>query len=56
MNEVPPTEHLLRPHHVGLLTLFSLTFKHFETRPLPSPFLLHIYRMLLNEVSEARLL
>ncbi|KAJ6630768.1 hypothetical protein B0H10DRAFT_2160163 [Mycena sp. CBHHK59/15] len=47
----PPTEHVVRPHHVGLLTLFILTFKEFEHK-LPATFLLHIYRVLLNEVAE----
>ncbi|KAJ7097958.1 hypothetical protein B0H15DRAFT_823591 [Mycena belliarum] len=49
--DVPPTEHALRPHHVGLLTLFILTFKEYEGK-LPPTFLLHIYRVLLNEVAE----
>ncbi|KAJ7774662.1 hypothetical protein DFH07DRAFT_800430 [Mycena maculata] len=47
----PPTDHILRPHHVGLLTLFILTFKEYEGK-LPPTFLLHIYRVLLNEVVE----
>ncbi|KAJ7452459.1 hypothetical protein B0H11DRAFT_2073533 [Mycena galericulata] len=49
--DVPPTDHVLRPHHVGLLTLFILTFKEYEGK-LPPMFLLHIYRVLLNEVVE----
>jgi anaphase-promoting complex subunit 5 len=48
----PPTEHVLRPHHVGLLTVFMLALKEFESRTLPPPFMIHIYRVLLNEVSE----
>ncbi|KAF8350736.1 hypothetical protein F5887DRAFT_940689 [Amanita rubescens] len=48
----PPTEHILRPHHVALLTIFILTFKTFHSTTLPSPFILHLYRLLLNEVSE----
>ncbi|KAJ7940672.1 hypothetical protein B0H13DRAFT_1939292 [Mycena leptocephala] len=51
VNNVPPTEFHLRPHHVGLLTLFILTFKEYEGK-LPPTFLLHIYRVLLNEVVE----
>lgn len=51
----PPTSHVLRPHHVGLLTAFMLVFKEFEIKPLPPSFNLHMYRVLLNEVSEARL-
>lgn len=49
----PPTDHVLRPHHVGLLTIFMLTLKELEARKLPTPFTLHLYRVLLNEVSEA---
>lgn len=51
----PPTNHILRPHHIDLLAIFLLLFKEFDTK-LPSPFTLHAYRVLLNEVSEARLL
>ncbi|KAF7363413.1 ANAPC5 domain-containing protein [Mycena sanguinolenta] len=47
----PPTDHILRAHHVGLLTLFILTFKEYEGK-LPSTFHLHILRVLLNEVVE----
>ncbi|KAJ7172511.1 armadillo-type protein [Mycena filopes] len=46
-----PTDHVLRAHHVGLLTLFILTFKEYEGK-LPPTFLLHLYRVLLNEVAE----
>jgi hypothetical protein len=48
----PPTNHILRPHHIDLLALFLLLFKEYETK-LPPPFTLHVYRVLLNEVSEA---
>ncbi|KAF8741003.1 hypothetical protein AX14_006207 [Amanita brunnescens Koide BX004] len=48
----PPTEHILRPHHVALLTIYVLTFKTFHATTLPSPFTLHLYRLLLNETSE----
>ncbi|KAJ7156003.1 hypothetical protein C8R43DRAFT_998757 [Mycena crocata] len=47
----PPTDHVLQPHHVGILTIFILAFKEFEAK-LPPTFLLHIYRVLLNEVVE----
>lgn len=50
----PPTNHVLRPHHIDLLAAFLLLFKEYEAK-LPSPFTLHVYRVLLNEVSEARL-
>ena len=48
----PPTNHVLRPHHIDLLAAFLLLFKEYESK-LPSPFTLHVYRVLLNEVSEA---
>lgn len=51
---LPPTDHVLRPHHVDLLTLLVLTFKEFESRPLPPTFSLHLYRLLLNEISEVQ--
>jgi anaphase-promoting complex subunit 5 len=47
----PPTNHILRPHHIDLLAVFLLLFKEYEPK-LPSPFTLHVYRVLLNEVSE----
>ncbi|KAJ7046748.1 hypothetical protein C8F04DRAFT_1061598 [Mycena alexandri] len=49
--DVPPTNHVLRAHHVGILTLFILAFKEYEGK-LPPTFLLHLYRVLLNEVVE----
>ncbi|GLB34986.1 putative microtubule associated protein [Lyophyllum shimeji] len=49
----PPTDHVLRPHHVGLLTILVLTFKEpADSRKIPPAFLLHLYRVLLNEISE----
>ncbi len=45
-------QHILRPHHVVLLTLFMLVFREYDSKSLPQPFLLHIYRLLMNEVSE----
>ena len=57
MDDVPPpTEHILRPHHVGLLTILILTFKEPDSKSIPSPFTLHLYRELLNEISEACLI
>lgn len=53
MDDVPPpTEHILRPHHVGLLTVLILTFKELDSKTIPSSFILHLYRELLNEISE----
>ena len=47
-----PTAHILRPHHVALLAVLMLAFREYESK-LPGPFILHIYRVLLTEVSEA---
>ncbi|KAJ7219238.1 hypothetical protein GGX14DRAFT_435221 [Mycena pura] len=49
--DVPPTDFVLGAHHVVLLTLFILTFKEYEGK-LPPAFLLHVLRVLLNEVVE----
>ncbi|KAF8077980.1 hypothetical protein FPV67DRAFT_1463707 [Lyophyllum atratum] len=48
----PPTEHVLRPHHVSLLTILMITFKEPDNRKIPPSFLLHLFRILLNEISE----
>jgi anaphase-promoting complex subunit 5 len=57
MDDVPPpTEHVLRPHHVGLLTVLVLTFKELVAKTVPTPFILHLYRELLNEIAEACLI
>ena len=55
----PPAKHILRPHHVNLLSIIVLAFGTFEGTPdgpLPAPFLLHLYRILIRELSEVRLL
>lgn len=50
----PPTAHTLRPHHLQLLgVLFTLSSGDWATE-LPSPFLLHAYRVLIVEISECR--
>ncbi|KII88563.1 hypothetical protein PLICRDRAFT_110769 [Plicaturopsis crispa FD-325 SS-3] len=55
MSQVPqPTNHVLRPHHVNLLTIFMLTFREGVQEKLPASFILHVYRVLLSEVSEAK--
>jgi len=57
MDDVPPpTEHILRPHHVGLLTILIFTFKELDSKTIPSSFTLHLFRELLNEISEACLI
>ncbi|KAF9532947.1 hypothetical protein CPB83DRAFT_873879 [Crepidotus variabilis] len=48
----PPTDHTLRPHHITLLIVLSAAFKDSVIQKLPKPFALHVYRVLLNEISE----
>lgn len=48
----PPTDHVLRPHHITLLIILSSAFKGLIIQKLPKAFALHIHRVLLNEVSE----
>ncbi|KXN82084.1 hypothetical protein AN958_03242 [Leucoagaricus sp. SymC.cos] len=53
MDDVPPpTEHVVRPHHIGLLSILSLAFKDGDYKDFPASFTLHLYRCLLNEISE----
>lgn len=55
----PPVKHILRPHHINLLAIIVLTFGTFEgppDGPLPGPFLLHLYRILIRELSEVSVL
>ncbi|KAF9480133.1 hypothetical protein BDN70DRAFT_912885 [Pholiota conissans] len=48
----PPADHVLRPHHIALLSILMTAFKDHEVKKFPAPFALHIYRVLLNEISE----
>lgn len=48
----PPTDHVLRPHHISLLIILSAAFKDLDIQKAPSEILLHIHRVLLNEIAE----
>ncbi|KAF8188420.1 hypothetical protein BJ912DRAFT_1107716 [Pholiota molesta] len=48
----PPVDHVLRPHHIALLSILMMAFKDHEVKKFPTPFALHIYRVLLNEIAE----
>ncbi|TEB35906.1 hypothetical protein FA13DRAFT_1727451 [Coprinellus micaceus] len=48
----PPTEHILRPHHLVLLSILMIAFKDLEIKKFPPEFSTHLLRTLLNEVSE----
>lgn len=53
MEQPPPaTDHVLRPHHVALLTIIMMAFKDLEIKKFPTPFALHLHRFLMNEVAE----
>lgn len=55
MEQPPPaTDHVLRPHHVALLTIIMMAFKDLEIKKFPTPFALHLHRFLMNEVAEVR--
>ncbi|PCH38233.1 hypothetical protein WOLCODRAFT_64717 [Wolfiporia cocos MD-104 SS10] len=52
-----PTSHVLRPHHIVLLKLMKMTLRWdlhptSPISPLPPPYLLNIYRILLREIAE----
>lgn len=47
-----PTHHVLRPHHLVLLSILMIAFKENEIKRLNPEFQLHIIRILLREVSE----
>jgi hypothetical protein len=57
MDDAPPlTDHVLRPHHVMLLSILMIAYKDLKIKKLPAPFALHLHRVLLNEIAEARML
>ena len=50
----PPIDHVLRPHHIALLSIIMMAFKDLEIKKFPATFALHIHRVLMNEVAEVR--
>ncbi|THV07616.1 hypothetical protein K435DRAFT_959687 [Dendrothele bispora CBS 962.96] len=48
----PSLEFFVRPHHISLLAILVLAFKEFDAKRYHPGFLLQLYRMLLEEVSE----
>lgn len=52
----PPTDHVLRPHHLVLLSILMIAYKDLKIKKLPAPFALHLHRVLLNEIAEAHML
>ncbi|PPQ78100.1 hypothetical protein CVT25_015634 [Psilocybe cyanescens] len=48
----PPADHVIRPHHIALLTILMVGFRDLAIKDFPSPYALHLHRVLLNEISE----
>lgn len=48
----PTSSHILKPHHLQLVRILDLTFRKYAKLALPPMFLLHMYRVLMVEVSE----
>lgn len=46
----PPINHVLRPHHLGLLAVILLAYRR-NAHPSP-PYMLHIQRVLIEEIAE----
>jgi anaphase-promoting complex subunit 5 len=55
MDELPPTSFVLRPHHVELLKVFSTAFQELREQKFPPQYLLHLYRVLMQEVAEVHI-
>jgi len=48
----PPADHVIRPHHIAVLTILMMAFKDLDIKNFPREYSLHIQRVLLNEISE----
>lgn len=53
--ESPPTPNTLRPHHISLLMVIMLLYRHYPRKGFHPSFLIHVHRVLLEEVVEVRL-
>ncbi|KAJ3479190.1 hypothetical protein NLI96_g9229 [Meripilus lineatus] len=53
-SRLPPTSHTLQPHHLQVLKLLSLVYHKYSDDQLPANFILHVYRVVLAEISEVR--
>jgi len=48
----PPSNFVLRPHHVALCALFVFAYKDVDSKRYTPAFQLYLHRLLLDEVSE----
>lgn len=53
--ESPPTPNTLRPHHISLLMVIMLLYRHYPRKRFHPSFLIQVHRVLLEEVVEVRL-
>lgn len=52
MDDLPPATFVLRPHHIEILKVFAVAFQELREQKLPNQYMLHVYRVLMQEVSE----
>ncbi|KAI9458485.1 hypothetical protein F5148DRAFT_1001378 [Russula earlei] len=50
--ESPPTPNTLRPHHISLLMVIMLLYRHYPSKSFHPSFLIQVHRVLLEEVVE----
>ncbi|KAF8258613.1 hypothetical protein EI94DRAFT_1621071 [Lactarius quietus] len=50
--ESPPTAHTLRPHHISLLMVIMLLYRHYPRKRFQPSFLIQVHRVLLEEIVE----
>ncbi|KAH9027662.1 hypothetical protein EDB84DRAFT_1272610 [Lactarius hengduanensis] len=50
--ESPPTAHTLRPHHISLLMVIMLLYRHYPRKRFHPSFLIQVHRVLLEETVE----
>jgi len=53
--ESPPTAHTLRPHHISLLMVIMLLYRHYPRKRFHPSFLIQVHGVLLEEIVEVRL-
>ncbi|KAH8980950.1 hypothetical protein EDB86DRAFT_501225 [Lactarius hatsudake] len=50
--ESPPTAHTLRPHHISLLMVIMLLYRHYPRKRFHPSFLIQVHGVLLEEIVE----
>ena len=50
--ESPPTPNILRPHHISLLMVIMLLYRHYPRKRFHPSFLIQVHRVLLEEIVE----